>query len=194
MKTAIVLNLGDIIIRPWRTGDELSLVKHANNRKIWRNVRDRFPYPYTFKDAEIWVRVAGADRNTINLAIEFEGQAVGGTGIVFKQDVYRRSAEIGYWLGEAYWNRGIATRAVKALTTYVFTQDQFDINRIYAGIFEYNTASARVLEKAGYQMEARLRKSVTKDDKTVDELVFAILKDDLQQEKPILINKSVGKS
>ena len=105
-----------------------------------------------------------------------------------------RSAEIGYWLGEAYWNRGIATRAVKALTTYVFTQDQFDINRIYAGIFEYNTASARVLEKAGYQMEARLRKSVTKDDKTVDELVFAILKDDLQQEKPILINKSVGKS
>lgn len=194
MKTAVVLNLDDIIVRPWQTGDELSLVKHANNRKIWRNVRDRFPYPYTLKDAEIWVRVAGADRNMLNLAIEFEGQAVGGIGIVFKQDVYRRSAEIGYWLGEAYWNRGIATRAVKALTAYIFKQKQFDINRIYAGIFEYNTASARVLEKAGYQMEARLRKSVTKDDKTVDELVFAILKDDLQQEKPILINKSVGKS
>lgn len=193
MKTAVVLNLDDIIVRPWQTGDELSLVKHANNRKIWRNVRDRFPYPYTLKDAEIWVRVAGADRNMLNLAIEFEGQAVGGIGIVFKQDVYRRSAEIGYWLGEAYWNRGIATRAVKALTAYIFKQKQFDINRIYAGIFEYNIASARVLEKAGYALEARLRKSVTKDGKTVDELVYAMLKEDLQQEAPVMLQQKINR-
>lgn len=194
MKTSIVLNLNDIIIRPWRPGDELSLVQHANNRKIWINVRDRFPHPYTLKDAEIWVRVAGADRNMINLAIEFEGQAVGGTGLVFKQDVYRRSAEIGYWLGEDFWNRGITTQVVKAVTAYIFNDPQFDINRMYAGIFDYNTASARVLEKAGYQLEARLRKSVTKDDNTVDELIYAMLKDDLRQEEPVLINKSVGKS
>lgn len=193
MKTTVVLDLHDIIIRPWQTGDELSLVKHANNQKIWRNVRDRFPYPYTLKDAEIWVRVAGADRNMINLAIECEGQAVGGISIVFKQDVYHRSAEIGYWLGEAYWNRGIATQAVKALTTYVFTQDHFDINRIYAGIFEYNKASARVLEKAGYALEARLRKSVTKDGKTVDELVYAMLKEDLQHQAPVLLQQKVNR-
>ena len=193
MKTSIVLNLNDIIIRPWQTGDELSLVQHANNRKIWINVRDRFPYPYTLKDAEIWVRVAGADRNMINLAIEFEGLAVGGIGLVFKQDVYRRSAEIGYWLGEDFWNRGIATRAVKALTSYIFKQEQFDINRIYAGIFEYNTASARVLEKAGYQLEARLRKSVTKDDNTVDELIYTMLKDDLQQEEPMLVKQKANR-
>lgn len=193
MKTSIVLNLNDIIIRPWQTGDELSLVQHANNRKIWINVRDRFPYPYTLKDAEIWVRVAGADRNMINLAIEFEGLAVGGIGLVFKQDVYRRSAEIGYWLGEDFWNRGIATRAVKALTSYIFKQEQFDINRIYAGIFEYNTASARVLEKAGYQLEARLRKSVTKDDNTVDELIYTMLKDDLQQEEPMLVKQKTNR-
>ena len=193
MKTSIVLNLNDIIIRPWQTGDELSLVQHANNRKIWINVRDRFPYPYTLKDAEIWVRVAGADRNMINLAIEFEGLAVGGIGLVFKQDVYRRSAEIGYWLGEDFWNRGIATRAVKALSSYIFKQEQFDINRIYAGIFEYNTASARVLEKAGYQLEARLRKSVTKDDNTVDELIYTMLKDDLQQEEPMLVKQKANR-
>jgi RimJ/RimL family protein N-acetyltransferase len=178
MKTPIILNLEDMIIRPWRPGDEASLVKHANNHKIWQNVRDRFPHPYTHKDAEIWVRVAGADRHMINLAIELEGEAVGGIGLVFKQDVYRRSAEIGYWLGEDYWNRGIATKAVKALTTYIFQHELFDIRRIYAGIFEYNTASGRVLEKAGYRLEARLRKSVTKNGKTVDELVYALLKEE----------------
>lgn len=185
MITTTVLKLGNIIIRPWQTGDEAALVKHANNRKIWLNVRDRFPHPYTLKDAEIWVRVAGADRNMINLAIEVEGQAAGGIGIVFKKDVYHRSAEIGYWLGEVYWNRGIATSAVKAMTKYVFDNPQLDICRLYAGIFEYNTASARVLEKAGYQLEARLRKSVTKDGETVDELVYAILKEELKKEETV---------
>lgn len=181
MKNTLVLKLEDIIIRPWRTGDETALVKHANNRKIWLNVRDRFPHPYTRKDAEIWVRVAGADRNMINMAIEVESEAAGGIGVVFKDDVYHRSAEIGYWLGEAYWNRGIATLAVRTVTSHIFTSPQFDIFRMYAGIFEYNTASARVLEKAGYQLEARHRKSVTKDGKTVDELIYAILKEELAE-------------
>ena len=194
MKNTFVLNLGDVKIRPWRTGDEPSLAKHANNRKIWINVRDRFPHPYTHKDAQIWVRVAGADRNMINLAIEVEGEAAGGIGVVFKDDVYRRGAEIGYWLGEAYWNQGIITRAVIALTRHIFDSPQFDIFRMYAGIFEYNTASARVLEKAGYQLEARLRKSVTKDEKTVDELVYAVLKDEFQEEIPVLQKQDNGKS
>jgi len=179
MKTNLLLNLGDIKIRPWQIGDEQALAKHANNRKIWVNVRDRFPYPYTLKDAEIWVRVAGSDRNMLNLAIEVDQTVAGGIGIVFKQDVYRHSAEIGYWLGEAYWNRGIATRVVKAMTRHIFSHSQFDIRRLYAGMFEYNIASARVLEKSGYQLEARLRKSVTKDGKTVDELIYAILKEEL---------------
>ncbi len=194
MNTTVTLQLmNEITIRPWRIGDELSLVTNANNRKIWINVRDRFPYPYTLKDAEVWVRVADADRNMINLAIEVSGKAVGGVGVVFKQDVYHRSAEIGYWLGEAYWNRGIATRVVRAVTAYIFNAPQFDINRMYAGIFEYNTASARVLEKAGYQLEARLRKSVTKDDETVDELVYAILEEDLLNEEPVLLNQKANK-
>lgn len=186
MKALFVLRPGDIIIRPWRIGDEAALVKHANDRKIWLNVRNRFPYPYTRKDAEVWVRVAGADRNMINLAIEVAGEAAGGIGVVFKDDVYHRGAEIGYWLGEAYWNRGIATQAVKAMTAHIFKKPQYDICRIYAGIFEYNTASARVLEKAGYQLEARLRNNVTKDGKTVDELVYAILKEELREGEAVL--------
>lgn len=177
MKKTIVLPFEDFIIRPWQEGDEASLATYANNHKIWVNVRDRFPYPYTLKDAELWVRIADANHSMINLAIEIQGEAAGGIGIVFKQDIYYRTAEIGYWLGEPFWNRGIASRAVKAMTDYIFDSPQFDICRIYAGIFEYNTASARVLEKAGYQLESRLRKSVTKEGNTVDELIYAKLKE-----------------
>lgn len=167
----VCLNLGDIMLRPWETGDEQSLVDHANNPKIWENVRDRFPHPYTLKDAALWIRIAGADKSMLNLAIEYEGEAAGAVGVVFKNDVHRHSAEIGYWLGEKYWGKGITTRAVRALTDYVF--QHYHIYRIYAGIFEYNHASARVLEKAGYDLEARLKKNVTKNGKTVDELIFA---------------------
>lgn len=171
-----VLTLDKVTLRPWRRGDETSLTENANNRNIWINVRDRFPFPYTRKDAEIWVRVASADKHMLNMAIEFEGTAVGGIGVVFKQDVYHKTAEIGYWLGENYWNRGITTKAVSAITHYIMESEDYNICRMYAGIFEYNEASGRVLEKAGYHLEARLRKNVTKDKKTVDELVYAIVK------------------
>ncbi|WPP53248.1 GNAT family N-acetyltransferase [Catalinimonas niigatensis] len=177
MKNPIVLHFEDFIIRPWQHGDEESLATYANNHKIWTNVRDRFPHPYTLKDAELWIRIADANNAMLNLAIETEGEAAGGVGIVFKQDIYYRTAEIGYWLGERFWNRGIATKAVKAMTDYIFDTPQYNICRMYAGIFEYNTASARVLEKAGYQLEARLRKSVTKNGNTVDELIYAKLKE-----------------
>lgn len=170
----VYLNLGDFIIRSWATGDEASLAENANNLKIWQNVRDRFPHPYTMKDAALWIRIANADKTMLNLAIEYEGKAVGAIGVIFKNDVHRHTAEIGYWLGEQYWGRGIITRAVQAMTDYVFSH--YSTIRIYAGIFEYNTASARVLEKAGYHLEARLKKSVTKEGKTVDELIYAKLR------------------
>lgn len=170
----IYLNLGDIIIRSWATGDESALAENANNVKIWKNVRDRFPHPYTLKDAALWIRIANADKTMLNLAIEYEGKPVGAIGVIFKNDVHRHTAEIGYWLGEKYWGKGITTRAVQALTDYVFSH--YPILRIYAGIFEYNEASARVLEKAGYHLEARLKKSVTKQGKTVDELIYTKLK------------------
>lgn len=169
------LDLGNLLLRPWKEGDEPSLVKHGNNRLIWENVRDRFPHPYTIKDAQLWVQVADRDPSSLNLAIAVGDEAVGAIGVTFKDDVYHRTAEIGYWLGETHWNQGLATRAVKALTDYVFAN--YNICRIYAGIFEHNPASGRVLEKAGYTLEARLRKSVTKNNCTVDELIYAKVKE-----------------
>lgn len=165
--------LDGLVLRAWTSQDEASLVRHANNRRIWRNVRDRFPHPYTERDAQLWIKIAHRDTTMLNLAMEVDGQAVGGLGVIFKDDVYRHTAEIGYWLGEDYWNRGLTSRAVAALSDYVF--EHYDIRRLYAGIFEHNAASARVLEKAGYTFEARLRQNVVKDGRLLDELVYARL-------------------
>ncbi|NUM73323.1 GNAT family N-acetyltransferase [candidate division KSB1 bacterium] len=170
----MVLKLTRFTIRPWQHGDEASLAQHANNRNIWRNLRDTFPHPYTLKDAEEWIRFASAENPPRNFAIVVEGEAAGGLGFVLKDDVYRRTAEIGYWLGEKFWGRGIITEAVDAMTEYAFAN--FDICRIQAGVYEWNPASMRVLEKAGYALEARLRKSIIKDGETIDELIYAIVR------------------
>ena len=168
------LKLTKSTLRPWRTGDEESLARHANNRKIWRNLRDAFPHPYTNENAEWWIRVAGSADPITSFAIEVEDEAVGGMGVVLKDDVFRRSAEIGYWLGEEFWGRGIVTEALRAMTDYAFAT--WDLCRIFAGVFEWNPGSARVLEKAGYELEARSRRAVTKDGETIDELIYVILR------------------
>src|SRR5262245_48755961 len=161
-------------LREWRPGDEESLVRHANNRQIWRNLRDAFPHPYTTADAKRWIQTANPTSQVTNFAIVVDGAAVGAIGLMLRDDVFRRSAEIGYWLGEEFWSRGIVTEAVLAVTDYAFAN--FDICRIYAGVFEGNPASARVLEKVGYKFEGRMSKSVTKDGETIDELIYATVR------------------
>jgi ribosomal-protein-alanine N-acetyltransferase len=163
------------LLRPWRVGDEESLEKHANNRKVWINVRDHFPHPYTKGDAMRWVQHASMNLSDTVFAIVVDGHAVGSIGLVAKDDVYRKSMEIGYWIGEDFWGRGIVTEAVGAVTAYGF--DHFDIVRIYADIFDWNTASARVLEKNGYAFEARLRRAVVKDGIITDLLMYAKIKE-----------------
>ena len=165
------LELSKSRLRPWKPGDEESLVRHANSRVIWRNLRDAFPHPYTLANAQHWIRSANPATPVTNFAIVVDGTAVGGIGLVLKDDVFRRSAEIGYWLGEEYWGRGIVTEAVRAVTDYAFAT--FDLCRVYAGVFEWNPASMRVLEKAGYEYECRTRKSVVKDGEIIDELIYA---------------------
>jgi ribosomal-protein-alanine N-acetyltransferase len=169
------LDIGGWQIRSWQPGDEAALVRYANNRKIWLNLRDAFPHPYSEYDARAWVRFALAQDPEVNFAVASDKEAIGGIGLHPQNDVHRRSAGIGYWLAEPYWGQGIATKAVRALTEYAFAN--FDLVRIFAEVFEWNPASARVLEKAGYTCEGRLRKSVTKDGKTIDKLVYAIIKD-----------------
>ncbi len=162
-------------LRPWQLDDAPSLVAQANNRRIWRNLRDGFPHPYTLADADRWLVVANKFDPPQNFAIVLHGAAVGGIGLLTKEDVYRRSAEVGYWLGEEYWGQGVMSQALPAFVDYAF--ERFDVCRLYAGIFAWNPASGRVLEKAGFQCEARHRSAITKDGATTDELIYALVRD-----------------
>jgi ribosomal-protein-alanine N-acetyltransferase len=158
-------------IRPWRLNDAESLASHANNRKIWLALRDLFPHPYTIQDAHEFLQRAISEKPTTNFCIEVEGAAVGGIGIRLGQDVHRLTAEMGYWLGEKFWRRGIMTEAVAAFTHFCF--DSLPLRRIHAEPFANNAASARVLEKAGFVFEGRLKNNVVKGGKVLDSLLYA---------------------
>ena len=168
------LKLAHCTLRPWRKGDEASLARYANNRNVSGNLKDRFPFPYTAADAREWIEHAGGQRPACNFAIVVDGEAVGGIGVEMGQDVFQRSAEIGYWLGEPFWGRGIASEALRAVTEYAFAT--FDIIRLEAGVFSWNPASARVLEKAGYTLEGRARQAVVKDGRVGDRLLYGLLR------------------
>jgi RimJ/RimL family protein N-acetyltransferase len=166
------MELHQCTLRRWRRGDEASLIQHANNRKVWINLRDVFPHPYTRADADAWIQRSESESPQTSFAIEVGGSAVGGIGLTLQSDIFRRSAEVGFWLGEEYWGRGIMTEALKAVSEYAFAN--FDLCRIFAGVFETNPASMRVLEKAGYILEGRLMKAVTKEHRTLDQLMYAM--------------------
>jgi ribosomal-protein-alanine N-acetyltransferase len=165
------LVLKSCTIRPWRLNDAKSLANHANNRKVWLALRDLFPHPYTIEDAHEFLQRAIRERPTTNFCIEVNSSASGGIGVRLGQDVHRHTAELGYWLGETFWGRGIITEAVMAFTDFCF--DNFQLRRIYAEPFANNPASARVLEKAGFLFEARLKSNVIKDGKLLDSLLYA---------------------
>jgi len=169
------ITLTNCSLREWRQSDAESLVTQASNIKIWRNLHDAFPHPYTRADADAWIQKTSVDYPYNVFAIVVDGKAVGGIGFHRGTDVHRLTATIGYWLGEAYWGRGIATEALRAMTKYALAN--FDFARIEAHVFEWNPASARVLEKAGYTREARMRKRVTKEGKTADCFLYALLRE-----------------
>ena len=169
------LKLKTCSVRSWDWRDRDAIVKHANNRNVWINLRDRFPHPYTIHDARRWLEMVVGQTPETNFAIATANEAVGGIGFTVQHDVARRSAEIGYWLGEEFWGRGIATEALIAVTDHAFSN--YDVCRLYAHVFDWNRASARVLEKAGYVFEGRLKKSVTKDGQTIDQLMYAMIRD-----------------
>jgi len=173
----VELECGAGILRPWRSGEEASLARHANDRRVWQNLRDRFPHPYTPEDAEQWVRLAASFAPGTHFAIDVDGAAVGGLGFELHNDIERVSAEIGYWLGCEYWGRGIMTAAVRAATLSAFTL--FGLTRVYALPLARNGASIRVLEKAGYTREGVLRRSVVKEGEILDSVLLAITDLDL---------------
>jgi RimJ/RimL family protein N-acetyltransferase len=147
------------------------MVRLGDNPRVWRNLRDSFPNPYTRPAAKAWLRDVIEMSPTCHFAITVDGQVAGGMGLHLQEDIHRRSAELGYWLGEPFWGRGLMTQAVAAFTDRAF--EAFKLERVYAVVLEWNPASARVLEKAGFVLEGRLRKSAMKDGVILDELLYA---------------------
>jgi [ribosomal protein S5]-alanine N-acetyltransferase len=167
----VELKLTRCTVRDWRLDDAESVAKHANNRRVSANLRDRFPYPYTIQDAKNFLERTVVKQPRENFCIEIDGTAVGGIGLHLGEDVHRHTAEFGYWLGEEFWGRGVMSEVVPAFVNYCFKE--FSLNRISAQTYLSNPASARVLEKAGFVLEGRLRKNVIKDGKILDSLVYA---------------------
>ncbi|MFN0203419.1 MAG: GNAT family N-acetyltransferase [Bacteroidia bacterium] len=162
------------ILRPWQTGDEPALVKYGDNYDIWMSLRDTFPHPYTWNQAAAWIELANAHQPYQNFAIVVNGEAIGGVGIALGEGNYRKKAEIGYWLGQPFWGKGIATEALNQMTEYAF--HSFDICRLEAHVYSFNTASCRVLEKAGYELEGIMRQSIVKANQVYDAYLYAKLK------------------
>lgn len=169
--------LEGIILRPWtiRHAPQLALI--ANNKNIADNLRDGFPFPYSLKDACNWLSLIIPENNTPRFfAITIDKQLVGSIGIVAKTDIYRKNFEIGYFLSENFWGKGIATKAIKAATSYAFRD--FDIVRIYAEPFSDNISSRKALGKAGYKLEATLKNNVIKNGIIKDSCIYSVLKEE----------------
>lgn len=165
-------------LRAWRDGDQADLVRHANNRLVAQNLRDRFPHPYTPADADAYLARIGKLDPITSWAIALDDRPVGGIGLVIGEDVERVSAEIGYWLGQEFWGRGIATAAVRCLTQHAFAA--FELNRVFAIPFADNAASIRVLIKCGYRHEGTLRGSAIKEGRLRDQELFAITRAEIE--------------
>ena len=163
-------------IRKWKLSDAADLAMIISNKKIQNNLRDGLPYPYTEQDGADFISdMLSADENeTFAFAITADNKVVGSIGVFRQGNIHRLSAELGYYIAEEYWGRGIMTEAVRQICEYVF--DKSDIIRIYAEPFAYNAASCRVLEKAGFQYEGTLRNNDVKNGKIIDMKMYSLLK------------------
>ena len=165
-------------LRHWKIEDAPSLATAINNKNVLDNLRDGIPYPYTEKDAEEFIRTTlSAEKNMqYAFAITYDGKVIGCIAVFRKENVHRFTAELGYYIAEPYWGRGIMTEAVRQMIIYVF--ENTDIVRIFAEPYTFNKASCRVLEKAGFQFEGTLRKNAIKNGQFIDMRMYAMTKDE----------------
>lgn len=161
----------ETVLRNFERNDAHKMAMLANNYKISKNLRDGFPYPYTLSDAEDFIRKYIGQNPVCIFAIEYKSEYVGNIGLSIGADVYRKSAELGYFIGEPYWNLGIATKAVNLITEYGFYQ--LNLVRIFSGVFDFNSGSQRVLKKCNFELEAILKKAVFKNNKLCDEFRYS---------------------
>lgn len=162
----------DFTLRPWNIDDLDNLVNYGNNVNIARYMTNQFPHPYTADKGKLFIDFATRDLPVHIFAIDINGQASGGIGIHFQSDIQCKNAELGYWLGEPFWGKGIMTKAIIQMIDYGFKT--FDITRIFARPFGTNIRSQKALEKAGFTFEARFEKAFFKNDEYVDELIYAV--------------------
>ncbi len=168
------LSLEDVVLSQPQLSDAEALAAMANDKRIWNNLRDYFPHPYQLADAREFIETMAQEDPPHTFGIYYQEQFAGVAGLNAQPDVYKKSKEIGFWLGEPYWGKGIATRAVKLLTSYAF--EYLDCNRIHAGVFSNNPASMKVLENAGFAKEGVFKLAVWKNDDFWDEHRYALLK------------------
>ena len=178
----VQIELPECTIRSWQWEDAPSLAASANNRNVWLTLRDRMPHPYALADAHNYLRARLAEPTQPVFCIDRAGEAIGGIGLHLGSDVMRLTAELGYWLAEPFWGCGIMTAAVRAVVRYGFESQP--IERVEAYVFSNNPASVRVVEKAQFSFEGRLRRSVIKDGQILDSLLFARLRGDPVAETP----------
>jgi [ribosomal protein S5]-alanine N-acetyltransferase len=168
------INAGPYVIRSWQRGDEAALTASINNPHITSTLAARQPRTYTEEHARAWIDLCALEADPVNFAIADDTGVIGSIGLTLQRGARRRSAEVGFWVAEDHWGMGIATQVLQAFSDYAFAQ--FDLLRLHAYVFDGNAASIRVLEKAGYVYEGTLTASITKDDRVIDELVYALVR------------------
>lgn len=172
------IDFGEYVIRDWRMDDAASIARYANNQKIWNNLRDAFPHPYSKNDALAYISRSLQADPRVAFAIATEREAIGSIGLAPGKDVHRFTAELGYWLAEPFWGRGIMTEAVKAVSEYAL--ETLGFCRVYAEPYAANPASAHVLEKSGFVLEGVMRASVFKDGRVLDQFLYAKVKSEIR--------------
>lgn len=163
-------------IRKWEHTDAADLSAALSNKKVQDNLRDGLPYPYTEQDGQDYISamLAANENDTFAFAVTADGKVIGSISAFRQSNIHRQTAELGYYIAEEYWGKGIMTEAVKQLCEYVFSNT--DIIRIYAEPFACNIGSCRVLEKAGFQCEGTLRSNAVKNGNVSDMKMYACLK------------------
>ncbi len=170
LKKSITPAMHKTVLKSWEKVDIPILATYFNNIRIWNNLRDYIPHPYTEDDATKFIEAQEVIDPIQNFSILHEDELCGGIGIILKEDIYRMNVELAYWIAEPFWGKGIATEAVRQMTEYTF--EKFAINRIIAEVFEYNPSSMRVLEKNGYYLQSVSRKGVLKNDYLYDNYIW----------------------
>ena len=166
-------------IRKWKLSDAEDLAAALSNTKIQNNLRDGLPYPQKDGTAYIMDVLSADEDQTFAFAVTADSKVVGSIGVFRQENIHRQTGELGYYIAEEYWGKGIMTEAVKQICAYVF--DKSDMIRIYAEPFAYNAASCRVLEKAGFQYEGTLRNNAVKNGKVIDMRMYSLLKAEINQ-------------